>query len=240
MANPKESRPHRSGTCQVCGQTKPLRDLLSAGLVRDSVAKVIRHRIANWSPEGLICSACLNRFRSAYVQSQMEEDLGELSRVEHEVLESLRESELIADNLNEEYEKQLTFGDRVADRVAAFGGSWRFIFIFFTVMFAWIAINVGVLLTRPFDPYPFILLNLMLSLIAAVQAPVIMMSQNRQSDRDRLRAENDYKVNLKAEIEVRSLGEKLDQLIHHQWTRLIEIQQIQMEMIEDLAAKRER
>ena len=239
MAN-QHAQHHRSGTCQVCGQTKPIRELLAGGLVRDSVAGLIRRRVPGWSPDGLICFVCLNRFRTEYVQAQMEEDRGELSRVEQEVLKSLAESELVADNLNVEYERRLTVGDRVADRVATFGGSWRFIFIFFAVIAVWIAVNVGLLLTRPFDPYPFILLNLMLSLIAAVQAPVIMMSQNRQADRDRLRAENDYKVNLKAEIEVRSLGEKLDQLIHHQWTRLIEIQQIQMEMIEDLAAKSRR
>jgi uncharacterized membrane protein len=237
MANPKESRPHRSGTCQVCGQTKPLRELQAASLVRDSVAALIRRKVPNWSSDGVICLSCRNRFRSEYVQERMERNLGELDNVEQQVLHSLRESELIADNLNEEYEKRLTVGDRVADRVASFGGSWRFIFIFFTVIIAWIAINVGMLLARPFDPYPFILLNLFLSLIAAVQAPVIMMSQNRQADRDRLRAESDYKVNLKAEIEIRFLSEKLDQLIHHQWTRLLEIQQIQIEMIEDLESK---
>jgi uncharacterized membrane protein len=235
-----KSRSRRTATCQVCGSTKPLRELLSASLVRDSVAALIESRVPRWSAESVICTACLNRFRSEYVQQQMADDLGELSRVEEEVLRSLKESELIADNINVEYEKHLTVGDRVADRVASFGGSWRFIFIFFAVMAGWIVLNVGLLLARPFDPYPFILLNLFLSLIAAVQAPVIMMSQNRQADRDRLRAENDYKVNLKAEIEIRSLGEKLDQLIHHQWTRLLEIQQIQMEMIEDLAAKNRR
>lgn len=233
----ERSRSRRTATCQVCGSTKPWRELLAASLVRDSVAGLIQSKVPGWSAEALICTACLNRFRSEYVQQQMADELGELSRVEQEVLQSLKESELIADNINVEYEKHLTVGDRVADRVASFGGSWRFIFIFFSIMAGWIVLNVGLLLARPFDPYPFILLNLFLSLIAAVQAPVIMMSQNRQADRDRLRAENDYKVNLKAEIEIRSLGEKLDQLIHHQWMRLLEIQQIQMEMIEDLAAK---
>ena len=112
--------------------------------------------------------------------------------------------------------------------------------LFFAIMGVWIAINSIALIWRPFDPYPFILLNLMLSLLAAIQAPIIMMSQNRQEDRDRLRAENDYQVNLKAEIEVRAISEKLDQLIHHQWMRLIEIQQIQMEMIQDLGDRRSR
>ena len=194
--------------------------------MRDSLAESIQRRVPNWSSEAPICTACLNRLRSEYLQEEMEKDLGKLSSVEQDVLRSLKESELIADNINVEYEKHLTVGDRIADRVAFFGGSWRFIFIFFAIMAGWIVLNVGLLLT--------------LSLIAAVQAPVIMMSQNRQADRDRLRAENDYKVNLKAEIEIRSLSEKLDQLLHHQWTRLMEIQQIQMEMIEDLAAKRGR
>jgi uncharacterized membrane protein len=239
MSNNRVDVP-RSATCQVCRSSKPLREVLSLGVVRASIAALIQREVPGCSADGVICTTCLNRFRAEYVQDQMEKDFGELSRVEQEVLESLKASELIADNLNVEYDKQRTLGDRIADRVAGFGGSWPFIFIFFAVMAVWIAANVGVLLARPFDPYPFILLNLLLSLIAAVQAPVIMMSQNRQADRDRLRAENDYKVNLKAEIEIRSLGEKLDQLIHHQWTRLIEIQQIQMEMIGDLADRGRR
>jgi uncharacterized membrane protein len=231
---------HRTASCQVCKLTKPARDMLPGSLVRDSVVALIRQKIADWSPDGLICSSCLNRLRTEFVQAQMAEDRGELSRVEQEVMTSLRESELIADDLNRQYSQRLTVGDRVADRVADFGGSWRFIILFFVMMAGWIALNSAALFFRPVDPYPFILLNLMLSLLAAIQAPIIMMSQNRQEDRDRLRAENDYKVNLKAEIEVRAISEKLDQLIHHQWMRLIEIQQIQMEMIEDLANRRSR
>ena len=124
----------------------------------------------------------------------------------------------------------------MADGVATFGGGWTFILIFLVMMSGWIFVNARGSVT--FDPYPFILLNLVLSCLAAMQAPVIMMSQNRQAARDRLQAENDYKINLKAELEVRSIGEKLDQLVHHQWVRLMEIQQIQMEMIRDLSAKR--
>jgi len=234
------SRIHRAEFCQICKQSKPARDMLPASLVREHVVTLIRNKVPDWSPDGFICASCLNRFRSEYVQAQMAEERGELSDLEQEVMRSLRESELIADNLNQQYAAQLTLGDRIADRVAEFGGSWRFIALFFAVMAVWIAINSAVLALHPFDPYPYILLNLILSLLAAIQAPVIMMSQNRQEDRDRLRAENDYKVNLKAELEVRAISEKLDQLIHHQWTRLIEIQQIQMEMIEDLAVRRGR
>jgi len=168
----------------------------------------------------------------------MAKDRGELSALEEAVMQSLREGQIVADDINREFERALTLGERTADKVAEFGGSWRFIFIFFGVMAVWITINSIYLLRNAFDPYPYILLNLTLSLLAAVQAPVIMMSQNRQEARDRMRAENDYKINLKAELEVRAISEKLDQLIHHQWEHLLEIQQIQVEMIDDLVGKR--
>ena len=141
----------------------------------------------------------------------------------------------MSENINEEYEEHLTLGARIADKVAVFGGSWAFIITFLLFMVVWMAGNTILLIHRPFDPYPFILLNLVLSLIAALQAPVIMMSQNRQEERDRLRAQNDYQVNLKAELEVRISNEKLDTLIHHQWLRFLEIQQIQMDMLEEIS-----
>lgn len=234
----RPSRPHRTETCQICKQAKPHRQTLPAAFVRDPIVALMRAHVGEWNPDGFVCFPCLNRFRGQYVESLMLQERGELTALEQEVLKSLRESELVADNLNKQYAESLTFGERVADRVAAFGGSWTFIFSFLGIMAVWIAVNVGLLVSRPFDPYPFILLNLVLSLLAAMQAPIIMMSQNRQAARDRLQAENDYKVNLKAELEVRTISEKLDQLIHHQWVRLIEIQQIQMEMIQDLTDKR--
>src|SRR5262249_39564626 len=152
-------------------------------------------------------------------------DRGHLSAVEAEVVHNLREEEeLLSQNLNVEFERQLTVGERIADKVAEFGGSWRFIFLFGAILLAWIACNSAVFLWRPFDPYPFILLNLVLSCLAALQAPVIMMSQNRQAAKDRLRAEHEYGVNLKAELEVRYIIAKFDQLVTHQWQRLLEIQ----------------
>ena len=128
----------------------------------------------------------------------------------------------------------------MADRIADFGGSWTFILSFGGFILVWVVINTIVLIARPFDPYPFILLNLFLSCLAAIQAPIIMMSQNRQELRDRLRSENDYRVNLKAELEIRHLHEKLDHLLQHQWERLIEIQQIQIELMNELTAGRRR
>jgi len=144
---------------------------------------------------------------------------------------------LIATNINVEFERQLTLGERIADKVAEFGGSWVFISTFAAVLVGWIGINSASLLAQPFDPYPYILLNLVLSCLAAVQAPVIMMSQNRQEAKDRLRGEHDYRVNLKAEIEIRHIIVKLDQLVTHQWQRLLEIQRLQLELLEERVSK---
>jgi len=136
-------------------------------------------------------------------------------------------------NVNEQFDRELTFGERVADLVANFGGSWWFISSFALVCIGWMAVN-AVWLTQPFDPFPFILLNLALSCLAAVQAPLILMSQRRQEDRDRMRAEYDYRVNLKAELEIRHLHSKLDLLLTHQWRRLLEIQQMQLDVLEEV------
>jgi uncharacterized membrane protein len=154
--------------------------------------------------------------------------------LEHEVLASLRDHETLATNIDAESDRERTFGERLADRIASFGGSWTFLILFGLFLVAWIVTNSLVLYWRPVDPYPFILLNLVLSCLAAVQAPVIMMSQNRQEAKDRLRSEHDYQVNLKAELEIRHLHEKLDHLLSHQWERLVEIQQVQMPLLAEL------
>jgi uncharacterized membrane protein len=148
---------------------------------------------------------------------------------------SIKEQELISKNVHIESEQKLSFGDRMSDRIAGFAGGWVFIFSFFCVLLLWIGVNSWLLIWRPFDPYPFILLNLVLSCLAAIQAPVILMSQNRQEARDRIRAEHDYIVNLKAELEIRHLHEKMDHLLMNQWQRLLEIQQIQTDLMEELA-----
>lgn len=132
----------------------------------------------------------------------------------------------------QEFSQQLTLGDRVADQVARFGGSWPFIWLFLTLMAAWMLLNEEG--SRPFDPYPFILLNLVLSCLAALQAPIIMMSQNRQAVRDRLEAKNDYEVNLKAELEILGLHEKVDRLHVEQWKEIFAIQERQIELLRSL------
>ncbi len=233
-------RGHNPCTCQVCHQTKPRREMLSAALVRQDLLPMIRQEVPDWSEDGCICFSCLNRFRTRYIRQLMEKDLGELDELEQEVVKSLQNEQLLSENINEQYEQSLGLGDRIADKVAEFGGSWSFIISFSLFLALWIVINTFLILKTPFDPYPYILLNLVLSLLAALQAPVIMMSQNRQEERDRLRAENDYQVNLKAELEIRIIDEKLDQILHHELPRLLEIQTLQAEMLSDLHKKYRR
>jgi len=224
-------------TCVLCGEEKYSGDLVSVKEVEDHFPDVVLSKHPELAGDGFICFACLSTIVTKHVKEIMEMEKGELSMLENEVAESLLRQELLAKNVNAEFEQRLTFGDRVADKVASFGGSWGFIGLFAVVMLLWILINTGLLLSRPFDPYPFILLNLILSCLAAIQAPVIMMSQNRRETKDRLRSENDYRVNLKAELELRHLNLKMDQLISHQWQRLLEIQEMQIAILDELLAK---
>jgi uncharacterized membrane protein len=152
------------------------------------------------------------------------------------VAQIVAEGRRIVRNVNEEYEKETTFGQRAADRVASFGGSWTFVGLFAAVMILWIALNAFFIMSRgkTFDPYPYILLNLFLSMLAAIQAPVILMSQNRHSDKDRLNAEHDYEVNLKAELDIMLLHEKMDLLREKQWEELLVIQKDQLKILTDL------
>jgi uncharacterized membrane protein len=188
--------------------------------------------------KGFICFDDLGEFRKDYVKDVLQEEIGELSALDHEVIESLQQHEILSSDISKQFEKKLTFGERLSDHIAEFGGSWKFLITFGAVLLIWIAVNGVILVTHAFDPYPFILLNLILSCLAAVEAPIIMMSQNRAEARDRLRAENDYKVNLKAELEIRHLHEKIDHLLRRQYNRLFEIQQIQIELLEEIGRKR--
>ncbi|KPK64472.1 hypothetical protein AMJ83_01805 [candidate division WOR_3 bacterium SM23_42] len=223
--------------CQICGKPKKRSEVIPAELVRAPLVALIKKTHPDWSSEGFICISDLNRFRSQYVQEVLETEKGELSALEKKVMESIREEELLSKNVNTEFEQKLTLNERMADRLAEYAGSWRFITGFFAVLVVWILLNSFLLIFRPFDPYPFILLNLVLSCLAAIQAPIIMMSQNRQEAKDRLRSEHDYVVNLKAELEIRHLHEKIDHLLMNQWQRLLEIQEIQMELMGELTRK---
>ncbi|ACD89547.1 protein of unknown function DUF1003 [Chlorobium limicola DSM 245] len=202
--------------------------------VRPAVSELIRRETGSWDENGWICLDDLQLYQHRYIQQLLETEKGELSQLDHDVLRAMKEQELLSKNPDIDFDAELTFGQRLADRIATFGGSWYFIIIFGLFLFLWMGLNSWLLVARPFDPYPFILLNLVLSSLAAIQAPLIMMSQNRQEARDRARAIHDYQVNLKAELEIRQLHQKIDHLLSRQWERLVEIQEIQMELINDI------
>ena len=237
---PAEHHAQAPSRCQICGRTSRAVGLVPAAVVRPFVAKRIAQDHPSWSPDGFICMDDLNRFRRDYVQSLLQDEKGELTSLERSVVDSLARQETLSEDIETEFQKKLTIGERLADQIADFGGSWTFILSFGGIILVWVMINTVVLLARPFDPYPFILLNLFLSCLAALQAPIIMMSQNRQEARDRLRSENDYRVNLKAELEIRHLHEKLDHLLQNQWQRLTEIQEIQIELMNELTTEKRK
>jgi len=169
-------------------------------------------------------------------KNNLREMLDTLSRREQVSLQNILLGRHVARNTNKEFDATLTFGQRLADQVASFGGSWTFIMIFASVLLTWIILNSFVLvrMNSAFDPYPYILLNLFLSMLAAIQAPIIMMSQNRQAAKDRLDAAHDYEVNMKAELEIADLHKKLDELSEKKWLELIEMQQEQIRLLTQL------
>lgn len=222
----------------ICGRDRPARDVTQLDVVRPSLFDRIKADYPDLPAEGYICGEDLDRFRSRYVSELLGQERGELTKLEQEVVQSLADHETLAENIEAEFVGHRTFGERLSDHLASFGGSWTFITIFFAILLAWMAFNVVIMEQERFDPYPFILLNLVLSCLAAVQAPIIMISQKRQEAKDRLRSENDYRVNLKAELEIRHLHEKIDHILTRQWERLAEIQQIQLEMMVDPAVRK--
>jgi uncharacterized membrane protein len=202
--------------------------------IREGVFKLIQTHHPGFSEHDLIGLEELNRYRRLYLANLIETEKGELATINQDVLDAIRNNSFLSENINETSEPILSSGQKLADRIATFGGSWTFIIAFFTFIVLWISVNVWFLSSKTFDPYPFILLNLILSCLAAIQAPIIMMSQNRQEQKDRQRAEHDYKINLKAEIEIQLLSEKMDHILVHQNRKLLEIQEVQIDYLEDL------
>lgn len=224
-----------AAVCQICKKEKKLSEMMPGYSVPNSIVNLITGKNYEWDPEGFICMDDLNRFRSEFVHGILSEEKGTLSEFEKEVLDSIVEKDILSKDVDATYETKVSWGERLSDKIAQFGGSWPFIIIFLFFILIWMGINVIILAKRSFDPYPFILLNLVLSCIAAIQAPVIMMSQNRQEAKDRVRSMHDYQVNLKAEVEIRRLHDKMDHILQQQGMRMLEIQQIQMEMMEEIS-----
>jgi uncharacterized membrane protein len=206
--------------------------------IREGVLRLIQSEKPDFNTQSRISVQELNQYRRIYLSKLVEQERGELARIDEDVMRAIRENSILSENIEPIMESALTRGQRVADRVAEFGGSWVFIVFFFSFLLVWMAFNAWVLAKEAFDPYPFILLNLILSCLAAIQAPIIMMSQNRQEQKDRQRAEHDYKINLKAELEIKLLSEKIDHLLVHQNKKLLEIQEVQIDYLEDLFKQR--
>jgi uncharacterized membrane protein len=224
--------------CAVSGVPTRKRDLVPLDAVRPSLADHIRKDHPKLSGEALISTVTLARYRMKYVEELLENEHGEFTELERQVAASIANHDTIAENVEDDFQEDRTFGQRLSDHLASFGGSWAFLIAFGLVLLVWILINLALGEKRAFDTYPFILLNLILSCLAAIQAPIIMMSQKRQEAKDRLRALNDYRVNLKAELEIRHLHEKLDHLISKQWQRLAEIQRMQLEIMQEKRLKK--
>ena len=221
-------------TCTATGKTFDTEELTKGDSLRKPLLDLIKQDHPHFKASSWINNATLNEYRKKYLENIIKEEYGDLDRMEKEVISSITKDEILSSNIETDMIAELTRGQRVADNIASFGGSWTFIISFFAFIIIWMLVNIWFLSSNPFDPYPFILLNLLLSCLAAVQAPIIMMSQNRKEEKDRSRSENDFKVNLKAELEIRMLHEKIDHMIMHQNQKLLEIQEIQMDFISEI------
>jgi uncharacterized membrane protein len=218
--------------CQLCRKHFKTGQAMKANLLEEPIVQMIREKYPEWSSEGYICLPDLYLFRSRYVTEILKTSSQEIYDLGKEMD---KEEQATPRNINKEFDSSLTLGERFADALAKFGGSWTFISIFIAMIVIWMGINSFFFIKQHFDPYPYILLNLVLSCLAAFQAPVIMMSQNRQEAKDRLRADQDFEINLKAEIEIRKLHERMDHLLMHQWQHLMDIQQVQVELIKEIS-----
>ena len=223
----------------ISGQEFPMADCVYGKMIRKSIFESIKKEYPNFNLDSLLSISELNYFREKYISGFLLKEASELNELEKTVIKSLKNKHSVLPQFEDDA-SQITFGQKVADKVAEFGGSWTFIISFMVFLVLWISTNVFLLVNKGFDPYPFILLNLILSCIAALQAPVIMMSQNRQEEKDRQRSKNDYMVNLKSELEIRMLHEKIDHLIMHQEQSLIELQKVQIDMMNDIINKIEK
>lgn len=227
---------HSTFTSYISKKEFPITDKISGKAIRNPILALIKNDYPDFDEEKSLAIEELNMYREKYISNYLLVEIGELSNMETRVIGSLNEDKSLVSVVEDEIGDR-TVGQKVADKVAAFGGSWKFIILFGVFILLWILANIYILLNKGFDPYPFILLNLILSCLAALQAPVIMMSQNRQEEKDRERAKKDYMINLKSELEIRMLHEKLDHLILHQQEELIEIQKVQIEMMNDILTR---
>ena len=227
-------------TCAITGASIAADECVPCSILRPSLLRFIQKQHPEITASDCIARTVLPGLKASFVEDSLADEIGEITDLERNVIESLKEHDILSAHPDDsEALARRTFGERLADKIASFGGSWKFIITFGVFIVLWIAANLILWVAAPPDPYPFILLNLILSCLAALQAPVIMMSQNRVEARDRERAEQDYQINLKAELEIRHLHEKLDHLLHQHGERLLEIQTIQTELLRQLVDRRD-
>ncbi|NBO23619.1 MAG: DUF1003 domain-containing protein [Chlamydiae bacterium] len=218
--------------CQFCQKEFSSDNLIHAKSLRSHLQSAAMRFFKKFNSDGFICIDDLKALRNYRIQ----ETVKKIDQMDHQIqdriIQSINQNKIITENIDQEFKETLTFGEKASDAVAKFGGSWLFIGLFTFMILIWITINQRAHIA--FDPFPFIFLNLFLSCIAAFQAPIIMMSQNRQNEKDRIRDIEDYQVNLKAELEIQELHNKLDLFIKEEWSKLLEIQKLQLEVAEDI------
>ncbi len=218
----------------VCKRLENGEEYIKANLIRDSILELIKKDYPHLTKDCYIKKEEVDKYREIHLATLIKHAKSNFNEMDKLVIKSIANRDVISDNIEESLDKGLTIGQKIADKVASFGGSWTFILSFTIFLILWMITNVFILTRKPFDPYPFILLNLLLSTLAAIQAPVIMMSQNRQEEKDRKRGQNDYKINLKSELEIKLLHEKKDHLILSQNKRIMENQEIQNDYLEEI------
>ena len=217
--------------CQICEKEKKIAEVVDISEVRKSTTENIKKQYPKLNSSGYICTSCLNSYRRDHIINSLQSEKDVLTGLDQQVINKSKDEKTLVTEIYKEIDEKSTKGDKVADKAAEFGGSWGFILIFSVILIGWIIVNIA-----PYKPYPFAILNLVLSCLTALQAPLIMMSQNRQAAKDRKRGEYEYQINSKAELEIQNVNEKLNYL-SDRLVDLMETQQIQTEMIQEFVEK---
>lgn len=225
---------HSLYVCSVCEKSFPRNRITSGKLIRPEISKEIFRICPDWNDQHFICHEDVAVMRSRHIHNLLISDNNEPTALKHKILDRLDNQGLVSKDMEHHLDQNSSFGDRLTDSIASFGGSWKFLISFSIFMAFWLGANSLIYWWQPTDPYPFIFLNLILSCLSAIQAPVIMMSQNRKEAKDRVRAQHDYQINLKAELEIRILHEKIDHLLSYQLEKMMAIEKIQLELLSEL------
>ncbi|WP_432797620.1 DUF1003 domain-containing protein [Poriferisphaera sp. WC338] len=228
-------------SCPITKEATPEADRVPLHAITPPVLKLILKDHPECEECKWVSRHMLAHYRNQLIHHIMADERGQMTELEQHVAQSIKENKMLTVNVNEDFTDRSSLGARIADMVAKFGGSWAFVIAFTSFIALWIVVNVFFLVNvEGFDPYPFILLNLALSCIAALQAPIIMMSQNRQNEKDRMHSEHEYKINLKAEFEIQNLTHKMDLMLEKHWSHMLELQEMQINMLNELSDKQKK